>query len=316
MNNDYLKPVCYFYIDDKGRIAYVGKANGTIVDRVKAHEKEKKFSDCNCKFDIRYQVFEKSSDMDIAEKVYIKSLKPYLNVNDNTNGFFPTVQFDYKDLPIYENANIDRNIDSKKKRKNSSKKRVTQAEKKKKRDDYIEYFKKVDNFMKCKFFTIAHCIPIYIDTCDAFSAVVNGLNVLGRFSDNGNGTLCYLDGQQDYGMWSEFILIPFLETCVKKGILKTYCVENNIIYLKREDFVGDEGYVAYRKFQYRIRCIATEYQEKDYWRELLDIFSEAKKNNDYHKLEKIFDDSKNYNELYDSDEFKRKYRKCQWGIMC
>ena len=83
MNNDYLKPVCYFYIDDKGQIAYVGKANGTIVDRVKAHEKEKKFSDCNCKFDIRYQVFEKSSDMDIAEKVYIKSLKPYLNVNDN-----------------------------------------------------------------------------------------------------------------------------------------------------------------------------------------------------------------------------------------
>lgn len=95
-NEDYSKPVCYFYIDDKGKIAYVGKANGTIVDRVRAHSKEEKFINCRCNFDIRYQVFDRTSDMDIAEKVYIKSLKPYLNVVDKTDGFFPDVNIDLK----------------------------------------------------------------------------------------------------------------------------------------------------------------------------------------------------------------------------
>ena len=98
---DYSKPVCYFYIDSDGKIAYVGKANGTIVSRIKCHAKEEKFIDCHCEFDIRYQVFDKASDMDVAEKVYIKSLKPYLNVVDATTGFFPEVNIDVLSLEKY-----------------------------------------------------------------------------------------------------------------------------------------------------------------------------------------------------------------------
>ena len=100
-NEDYSKPVCYFYIDDKGRIAYIGKANGTIEDRVKAHAKEERFINCKCSFNIRYQVFDRKVDMDIAEKVYIKSLNPYLNVMDKTEGFFPMVNIDFEKMKLY-----------------------------------------------------------------------------------------------------------------------------------------------------------------------------------------------------------------------
>ena len=96
------QPCCYFYLDEDNKIAYVGKANGTLKQRISAHSREKKFVECNCKFDIRYQVFDTESDMDIAEKVYIKSLKPYLNVADTSSGFFPKVIVDVNALPKYE----------------------------------------------------------------------------------------------------------------------------------------------------------------------------------------------------------------------
>ena len=103
------KPCCYFYIDPNGIIAYVGKANGTLDARVKAHAKEQKFMDCRCKFDIRYETFEKQSDMDMAEKVYIKALKPYLNVVDTTTGFFPLLDFKVEKLAKYDpNAKEDK----------------------------------------------------------------------------------------------------------------------------------------------------------------------------------------------------------------
>lgn len=100
-NEDYSKPVVYFYIDDNGKIAYIGKANGTIDKRVKAHSIEKPFLDCKCEFDIRYQVFDKVQDMDIAEEVYIKSFKPYLNIIYNTSEFFQKVDLNVYKLPKY-----------------------------------------------------------------------------------------------------------------------------------------------------------------------------------------------------------------------
>lgn len=101
MNEDYLKPCCYFYIDDKGKCAYVGKSNGSLSNRINAHAREMKFINCKCSFDIRYVVFENENDMVVAEKAYIKSLNPYLNVIDRTCGFFPQIHWDINEFKKY-----------------------------------------------------------------------------------------------------------------------------------------------------------------------------------------------------------------------
>lgn len=98
----YDKPCCYFYIEDDGTVAYVGKANGTLKQRVYSHSKEEKFDCAHKNYTIKFVEFDRASDMDVAEKCYIKSLKPRLNVIDNTAGFFPKVEIDFESLPTYE----------------------------------------------------------------------------------------------------------------------------------------------------------------------------------------------------------------------
>lgn len=98
----YNKPCCYFYIDDDGNVAYVGKANGTLRERVSAHAHEGKFLRHSPRYTIKYVTFDRSSDMDIAEKCYIKSQKPPLNVVDNTPGFFPTIIVDFDAMKTYD----------------------------------------------------------------------------------------------------------------------------------------------------------------------------------------------------------------------
>lgn len=100
----YNKPCCYFYIENDGTVAYVGKANGTLRQRVRAHSKEDKFDCAHTNYTIKYIEFDRASDMDVAEKCYIKSLKPRLNVIDNTDGFFPEVIIDFSKLCEYSNV--------------------------------------------------------------------------------------------------------------------------------------------------------------------------------------------------------------------
>lgn len=94
--------VCYFYLDECGQVAYVGKANKTLPQRVYAHSKEQKFIEHSKNYVIKYQVFKTEADMNIAEKCYIKSLKPVLNVVDNTDGFFPDINIDFDSMYVYD----------------------------------------------------------------------------------------------------------------------------------------------------------------------------------------------------------------------
>lgn len=307
MNNDYLKPVCYFYIDDKGRIAYVGKANGTIVDRVKAHEKEKKFIECGCKFDIRYMVFEKSSDMDIAEKIYIKSLKPYLNVADTTLGFFPDVKLNKDELPQF----IGGFEKTSKKKKISN--TIPRINKKQRIEEYKDYFKEVDNYMICKIFDGREGIPIYFDRCDMVGSTIRGIDFGGcKFDHDG----CFVMAEETFGMWSEFFLIPVLDVCVQKRCIANISIRDGLIILNRDDFLDENGYDVFNNFRRKIISIAIGYRneygkDKDNWKELIDIFYEAKKGN-YQQLINIYNDSLARNNDIYIPHGKRKNERFPW----
>lgn len=309
-NDDYSKPIVYFYIDDNGKIAYIGKANGTIVDRVKAHEKEKKFIECGCKFDIRYMVFEKSSDMDIAEKIYIKSLKPYLNVADTTLGFFPDVKLNKDELPQF----IGRFEKASKKKKIS--KTIPRINKKQRIEEYKDYFKEVDNYMLHKIcghiIDGRECIPIYFDSCDMVRSTIRGIDFGGYTYDHND---CFVKAEEPCGMWSEFFLIPVLDVCVQKRCIANICIREGVIILNRDDFLDENGYDIFNNFRRKIISIALEYRneygkDKDNWKELTDIFYEAKKGN-YQKLINIYNDSLT-NDIYIPHDKKWKLLSPWW----
>lgn len=109
-------PCCYFYVNSSNKVVYVGKANCTLPERIDAHSKEKKFNYENTPYTIYYQRFSNASDMDVAEKVYIKSLKPALNVADNTIGFFPSVSIDFSTMQIYDQTKQYQKVEKRQKR--------------------------------------------------------------------------------------------------------------------------------------------------------------------------------------------------------
>lgn len=117
---DYDFPCCYFYVNSSNEVVYVGKANCTLPERIDAHSKEKKFNYENTPYTIYYQKFSSASDMDVAEKVYIKSLKPALNIVDNTTGFFPNVNIDFSAMQIYDQTKQYQKVEKRQKQVNKN----------------------------------------------------------------------------------------------------------------------------------------------------------------------------------------------------
>lgn len=99
---NYYSPCVYFYVDKNGICDYVGKADRSLISRIKSHAKEERFIKCNKKWTIKYVAFDNPHDMDIAEVVYIKSLNPMLNEQEKTSGFFPQVIIDFNQMETFE----------------------------------------------------------------------------------------------------------------------------------------------------------------------------------------------------------------------
>ncbi len=68
---------------------YVGKAGGTLDQRIYAHSKEERFKPFLHECEITYVEFNHKSDMDHAEAALIKIQKPKLNVSCKNDDVFP-----------------------------------------------------------------------------------------------------------------------------------------------------------------------------------------------------------------------------------
>ena len=81
---------CYVYrymIGDQW--IYVGKANNSLHERIRAHAKEERFQPYLGSCKISYFEFEHASDMTHAEAALIKIQKPVLNVSGKNDSHFP-----------------------------------------------------------------------------------------------------------------------------------------------------------------------------------------------------------------------------------
>lgn len=95
------KPCCYFYIDANGNVAYVGKANGSLVGRVRSHALDDRFIKYSPTYTIKYLEFDTPGDMDVAGMAFIKSLNPPLNIQGKTYGYFPKLDVDISTLKTF-----------------------------------------------------------------------------------------------------------------------------------------------------------------------------------------------------------------------
>ena len=109
---------------------YVGKANNSLHERIRAHAKEERFQPYleSCK--ISYFEFGHSSDMTHAEAALIKIKKPVLNISGKNDSYFPF--FVDADVLQWVEYKSPQEIKEEKKRKAEEEKRKKEEEKRKK----------------------------------------------------------------------------------------------------------------------------------------------------------------------------------------
>ena len=81
---------------------YVGKSANALLSRLTSHKYEPKFKPYS-NATIEYSICESASDMNLLEKLFIKTMHPILNELDSTNGTIPFVY----DEGLIEWINID-----------------------------------------------------------------------------------------------------------------------------------------------------------------------------------------------------------------
>lgn len=224
---DYDFPCCYFYVNSSNEVVYVGKANCTLPERIDAHSKEEKFNYENTSYTIYYQKFSKESDMDVAEKVYIKSLKPILNVIDNTTGFFPTVNIDFSMMQIYDQTKQYQKVEKRQKnKKNEKEKIIIDAD----NDLTIELsiFDTLNNTLEKNQQLLYWAVNTKIEYVDAHTVkiilIIDDSPLSKEFYYDALQYLCFVEGVWDYECVAHILGTKFIPS---KAIILAHLIDYN-----------------------------------------------------------------------------------------
>ena len=205
---------------------YVGKAGGTLDQRISAHSKEERFQPFLQECKISYIEFNHKSDMDHAEAALIKIQKPKLNISCKNDDFFPFLL--NTDCVEWKEYLTKKEILAKKKeeevRLNELKKRFAQA----KKDEYHymmevwrcdEWYENYKEYVKQK------------AQGEWSKRVIDELNLIYK---NGGGEATIIVKKED----DRFVnSLDILRGMSKSWTVDEYDTESVLIHVERDNFI-------------------------------------------------------------------------------